>query len=157
MHLSFAPMWTTWAACARMACMDRQSTSRPSWRWTWWTCPPSGRGSSSVAVDAVNSVGGNSGAQALLKALGVAEAVELVNCDARRASSPHNPEPLPAHLTDLSDSGGEAGQSRRRHLAVDPDVDRLAMVCEDGSLLRRGIHAGGLRGPRAGPAAPATR
>ena len=44
----------------------------------------------------------------------------------------HNPEPLPKHLTDLSgvirDQGLDLG------IAVDPDVDRLALVCEDGSM-----------------------
>lgn len=80
-----------------------------------------------VAVDAVNSVGGVA-VPKLLKALGVAEVVE-VNCtpDGQFA---HNPEPLPAHLTDLS----EAVVKHRADLgiSVDPDVDRLALVCEDG-------------------------
>jgi phosphomannomutase len=45
---------------------------------------------------------------------------------------PHNPEPLPEHLTDLSDKIKETGADLG--ITVDPDVDRLAMVCEDGSM-----------------------
>ncbi len=47
---------------------------------------------------------------------------------------PHNPEPLPEHLTDLCAKVKET----KAHLGicVDPDVDRLALVCEDGSLFR---------------------
>jgi phosphomannomutase len=82
-----------------------------------------------VAVDAVNSVGGEA-VPALLSALGVVQVVE-VNCvpDGRFA---HNPEPLPQHLTELSD----AVVRHQCHLgiSVDPDVDRLALVCEDGSF-----------------------
>ncbi|HRO99041.1 MAG TPA: phosphoglucosamine mutase [Flavobacteriales bacterium] len=82
-----------------------------------------------VAVDAVNSVGGRA-VPALLTALGVMEVVE-VNCipDGRFA---HNPEPLPEHLGDLC----KAVTRHKAHLgiSVDPDVDRLAIVCEDGSM-----------------------
>lgn len=82
-----------------------------------------------VAVDAVNSVGGRA-VPALLTALGVMEVVE-VNCipDGRFA---HNPEPLPEHLGDLCKSVTR----HKAHLgiSVDPDVDRLAIVCEDGSM-----------------------
>lgn len=82
-----------------------------------------------VVVDAVNSVGGVA-VPALLKALGVAEVVELY-CEPN-GHFPHNPEPLPEHLADLSalvrSSKADLG------IAVDPDVDRLALVCEDGSL-----------------------
>ncbi len=82
-----------------------------------------------VAVDAVNSVGGRA-VPALLTALGVMEVVE-VNCipDGRFA---HNPEPLPEHLDDLC----KAVTRHKAHLgiSVDPDVDRLAIVCEDGSM-----------------------
>ncbi|MDX9751564.1 MAG: phosphoglucosamine mutase [Flavobacteriales bacterium] len=81
-----------------------------------------------VVVDAVNSVGGLC-VPALLEALGV-ETIKL-HCtpDGR---FPHDPEPLPAHLTDLT----RAVVEHKAHLgiAVDPDVDRLALVCEDGSL-----------------------
>ena len=45
---------------------------------------------------------------------------------------PHNPEPLPEHLTDLSNKITEVGADVG--FTVDPDVDRLAMVCEDGSM-----------------------
>jgi phosphomannomutase len=45
---------------------------------------------------------------------------------------PHNPEPLPEHLTDLSQEIKEKGADVG--FTVDPDVDRLAMVCEDGSM-----------------------
>jgi len=45
---------------------------------------------------------------------------------------PHNPEPLPEHLTDLSDKIKELGSDMG--ITVDPDVDRLALVCEDGSM-----------------------
>jgi phosphomannomutase len=82
-----------------------------------------------VAVDAVNSVGGIA-VPKLLKALGVAQVV-AVNCtpDGQFA---HNPEPLPAHLTDLSDAVLKQGADLG--ISVDPDVDRLALVCEDGSF-----------------------
>jgi phosphomannomutase len=45
---------------------------------------------------------------------------------------PHNPEPLPAHLIDLSNKIIEVGADLG--ITVDPDVDRLAFVCEDGSM-----------------------
>lgn len=82
-----------------------------------------------VAVDAVNSVGGTV-VPRLLKALGVAEVVEL-HCTPN-GEFPHNPEPLPEHLKDLCATVAQ----HKAHLgiAVDPDVDRLALVCEDGSL-----------------------
>ena len=81
-----------------------------------------------VAVDAVNSTGGIS-VIPLLKALGVTDIKELY-CEPT-GYFPHNPEPLPEHLTELADvmkSGYEVG------ITVDPDVDRLAFVCEDGSM-----------------------
>jgi phosphomannomutase len=82
-----------------------------------------------VVVDAVNSTGGIF-IPALLRKLGVTEIVELY-CDPT-GHFPHNPEPLPEHLTDLSDKIKEV----KAHVGftVDPDVDRLAMVCEDGSM-----------------------
>ena len=82
-----------------------------------------------VVVDAVNSVGGTVVPE-LLKALGVAETVELY-CDPT-GEFPHNPEPLPEHLKDLCDT--VVKHKADVGFAVDPDVDRLAMVCEDGSL-----------------------
>jgi phosphomannomutase len=82
-----------------------------------------------VVVDAVNSVGGTV-IPALLKALGVAETVELY-CDPS-GNFPHNPEPLPEHLKDLCATVMK--HKADLGIAIDPDVDRLALVCEDGSL-----------------------
>ncbi len=83
----------------------------------------------SVAVDAVNSVGGVVIPQ-LLRALGVERIVEL-NCEANGRFA-HKPEPIPENLTDISrvvrDSGCDVG------FVVDPDVDRLAIVMEDGEM-----------------------
>jgi len=83
----------------------------------------------SVVVDAVNSTGGTF-VPAMLEALGVKN-ITKIYCDPT-GEFPHNPEPLPEHLTDLSDkiksSGADVG------ITVDPDVDRLALVCEDGSM-----------------------
>jgi len=82
-----------------------------------------------VAVDAVSSVGGIA-IPALLKALGIKNVIELY-CEPT-GLFPHNPEPLPEHLTDISrvvkEKGADVG------FVVDPDVDRLAIVCEDGSM-----------------------
>jgi phosphomannomutase len=82
-----------------------------------------------VVVDAVNSTGGTF-VPALLRALGVVEIEELY-CEPT-GHFPHNPEPLPEHLTELS----SLVQTKGAHLGitVDPDVDRLALVCEDGSM-----------------------
>lgn len=81
-----------------------------------------------VAVDAVNSVGGIV-IPRLLRELGC-EVVEL-NCDPTGEFA-HNPEPLPANLTAISElirrEGADLG------VVVDPDVDRLAFVSEDGSM-----------------------
>jgi phosphomannomutase len=82
-----------------------------------------------VVVDAVNSSGGIF-VPALLKALGVTQITELY-CDPT-GHFPHNPEPLPAHLIDLSNKIIEVGADLG--ITVDPDVDRLAFVCEDGSM-----------------------
>lgn len=82
-----------------------------------------------IVVDAVNSSGGIF-VPALLKALGVTQVTEMY-CEPT-GHFPHNPEPLPEHLTDLSakikETGAQVG------ITVDPDVDRLALVCEDGSM-----------------------
>ena len=83
----------------------------------------------SVVVDAVNSTGGIF-VPAMLRALGVNQITELY-CDPT-GDFPHNPEPLPEHLTDLSDKIKETGAALG--ITVDPDVDRLAFVCEDGSM-----------------------
>ncbi|MFN5417386.1 MAG: phosphoglucosamine mutase [Flavobacteriia bacterium] len=82
-----------------------------------------------VVVDAVNSTGGIF-VPALLRALGVTQITELY-CEPT-GHFPHNPEPLPEHLTDLSDKIKEVGADVG--ITVDPDVDRLALVCEDGSM-----------------------
>ena len=82
-----------------------------------------------IVVDAVNSTGGIF-VPALLKALGVENVIEMY-CEPT-GHFPHNPEPLPEHLTDLSDKIKET--NAHLGITVDPDVDRLAMVCEDGSM-----------------------
>lgn len=83
----------------------------------------------SVVVDAVNSTGGIF-IPKLLEALGVTKITELY-CEPT-GHFPHNPEPLPEHLTELStsviDNKADFG------ISIDPDVDRLALVCEDGSM-----------------------
>ena len=83
----------------------------------------------SVVVDAVNSTGGIF-VPAMLEALGVTK-IEKLYCDPT-GHFPHNPEPLPEHLTDLSDKIKELGSDIG--ITVDPDVDRLALVCEDGTM-----------------------
>ncbi len=82
-----------------------------------------------IVVDAVNSTGGIF-VPALLKALGVENVIEMY-CEPT-GHFPHNPEPLPEHLSDLSDKIKET--NAHLGITVDPDVDRLAMVCEDGSM-----------------------
>jgi len=81
-----------------------------------------------VVVDAVNSTGGII-IPSLLEKLGV-ECIKLY-CEPN-GLFPHNPEPLPEHLQDISkkvvDNGADFG------IVVDPDVDRLAIVNEDGSM-----------------------
>ena len=81
-----------------------------------------------VVVDAVNSVGGIA-IPRLLAALGV-HIIEL-NC-IPNGQFPHNPEPLPEHLTDIARMVPE--KDADLGIVVDPDVDRLALVCEDGSF-----------------------
>ncbi len=83
----------------------------------------------SVVVDAVNSTGGIF-VPALLEALGVKKITRLY-CEPT-GQFPHNPEPLPEHLTDLAEKIKEVNADLG--ITVDPDVDRLAMVCEDGSM-----------------------
>ncbi len=82
-----------------------------------------------VAVDAVNSVGGIV-IPALLRALGVKKVLELY-CEPT-GLFPHNPEPLPEHLGDISRVVKEHGADLG--FVVDPDVDRLAIICEDGAM-----------------------
>lgn len=81
-----------------------------------------------VVLDAVNSVGGVA-VPMLLEALGV-EVVKLY-CDPT-GHFPHNPEPLPEHLQDICSLVKKEGADLG--ICVDPDVDRLALVCEDGTL-----------------------
>ena len=82
-----------------------------------------------IAVDAVNSSGGIV-IPKLLKALGVETIYELF-CEPT-GNFPHNPEPLPENLTEISKTVVE--KKADLGIVVDPDVDRLAMVCEDGSM-----------------------
>ena len=82
-----------------------------------------------VAVDAVNSVGGVIIPQ-LLKALGVKNIVEL-NCEATGKFA-HTPEPLPENLTQISELMSQGGIDVG--FVVDPDVDRLAIVMENGEM-----------------------
>jgi len=82
-----------------------------------------------VAVDAVNSTGGIA-IPAMLRALGVNNIIEI-NCEPTGHFA-HNPEPLPEHLRESANiiANGDADLG----FVVDPDVDRLAMINEDGSL-----------------------
>lgn len=82
-----------------------------------------------IAVDAVNSVGGIA-LPKLLRELGVEHVVEI-NCEPTGQFA-HNPEPLAEHLAEtceiIQKSSVHAG------FVTDPDVDRLAIICEDGTL-----------------------
>lgn len=80
-----------------------------------------------IAVDAVNSTGGII-IPILLEAMGCE--VVKVHCDPT-GDFAHNPEPLPDHLTDLC--AAVVAQGCDLGISVDPDVDRLAFVSEDGS------------------------
>lgn len=80
-----------------------------------------------VAIDCVNSVGGIAIPE-LLYALGVKEIFKL-HC-APHGNFSHNPEPLPQHLTELSSL--TRSSKATVGFAVDPDVDRLAIYCENG-------------------------
>ena len=79
-----------------------------------------------VALDAVNSVGGIIMPR-LLERLGV-ECV-CVNCEPTGQFA-HNPEPLPSNLVELSEA--VVSSNADFGISVDPDVDRLALICEDG-------------------------
>ena len=82
-----------------------------------------------VAIDTVNSTGGIA-LPPLLKALGVDNIIELYT--EPTGEFPHNPEPLPEHLTEISkvikENGADVG------FVVDPDVDRLAIIMENGEM-----------------------
>ena len=82
-----------------------------------------------VAVDAVNSVGGPA-IPAMLRALGVKHIMEL-NTEPTGHFA-HNPEPIPQNLTEISNlmKEGKADVA----FVVDPDVDRLAIICENGEM-----------------------
>jgi phosphomannomutase len=80
-----------------------------------------------ICIDAVNSTGGIA-VPMLLEALGVAE-IKKINCEPTGVFA-HNPEPLPENLREIS------GELRKGNfdlgIVVDPDVDRLAFINEDG-------------------------
>ncbi|HEX7367739.1 MAG TPA: phosphoglucosamine mutase [Pelobium sp.] len=82
-----------------------------------------------IAIDCVNSSGGIF-IPALLKALGV-ETIYEIFCEPN-GHFPHNPEPLPEHLTEISNS--VIKNKADLGIVVDPDVDRLCFVNEDGSM-----------------------
>lgn len=83
----------------------------------------------SVIVDGINS-SGSVAVPMLLKALGVKE-VKLLNADPS-GNFAHNPEPLPEHLTEISREM-EKGDFDLG-IVIDPDVDRLAFICENGEF-----------------------
>lgn len=83
----------------------------------------------SVAIDTVNSVGGII-LPKLFDALGVTKVTGL-NLEANGHFA-HNPEPIPQNLTGISDAMAKGGVDVG--FVVDPDVDRLAIVCEDGQM-----------------------
>jgi phosphomannomutase len=83
----------------------------------------------SVVIDAVNSTGGIV-IPKLLKALKCKEITEIY-CTPN-GEFPHNPEPLAEHLVDLSNKVKE--KNADLGIVVDPDVDRLAFVCENGEV-----------------------
>ena len=82
-----------------------------------------------IVLDAVNSTGAIA-VPALLRALGVKD-FTVINGEVNGKFA-HNPEPLPEHLTELS--AEVVKQNASLGIAVDPDVDRLCFVCEDGSM-----------------------
>lgn len=82
-----------------------------------------------IAIDAVNSVGGIA-VPALLNALGV-ETIKEINCEPTGHFA-HNPEPLPEHLGQIA---SEVKSSKcDLGIVVDPDVDRLALICDDAEM-----------------------
>ncbi len=82
-----------------------------------------------IVVDAINSTGAIA-VPAMLKALGV-EDIVVINAEVSGRFA-HNPEPLPDHLKELSREVVQ--QKASLGIAVDPDVDRLCFVCEDGTM-----------------------
>ncbi len=84
-----------------------------------------------IVVDAINSTGAVF-VPALLEALGVApENITVINSEVTGKFA-HNPEPLPENLAELGAAVKKSGADLG--IAVDPDVDRLCFVCEDGSM-----------------------
>lgn len=84
-----------------------------------------------IVVDAINSTGAIF-VPALLKKLGIPEEnIILLNGEVN-GKFVHNPEPLPQHLTQLS--AEVVLQKADLGISVDPDVDRLVLICEDGSM-----------------------
>jgi phosphomannomutase len=83
----------------------------------------------SVVVDGINSVGGVA-IPALLKILGVQRVIVLNSTP--DGNFAHNPEPLDEHLSQIKQSVVE--NKADLGIVVDPDVDRLAFICEDGSM-----------------------
>lgn len=82
-----------------------------------------------IVVDCVNSTGGIA-VPKLLRALGVEHVNELYT--EPNGLFPHNPEPLPENLSELSRTVKKVNADLG--ICVDPDVDRLALVCEDGEM-----------------------
>jgi phosphomannomutase len=83
-----------------------------------------------IVVDAVNSTGGIA-VPMLLEALGVSSKnIKKLNCEPT-GNFAHNPEPLPEHLREISKELNDG--SYNLGIVVDPDVDRLALMCEDGT------------------------
>ncbi len=82
-----------------------------------------------VAIDCVNSSGGIA-IPKLLRALGVENILELYT--EPTGLFPHNPEPLPENLTELANTVKKYNADLG--ICVDPDVDRLALVCDDGNM-----------------------
>lgn len=83
----------------------------------------------SVVIDAVNSTGGIA-IPALLNALGVNN-IHQINCEPNGIFS-HNPEPLPENLQEIS--AEVKNKKANMGIVVDPDVDRLAFISEDGTM-----------------------
>jgi len=81
----------------------------------------------SVVIDAINSTGGIA-VPMLLEALGIKN-IKCINCEPTGHFA-HNPEPIPIHLTEISNELSKGDYDLG--IVVDPDVDRLAFICEDG-------------------------
>jgi phosphomannomutase len=84
-----------------------------------------------IVVDAINSSGAVF-VPLLLKKLGIQEQNIIVLNAEVNGKFAHNPEPLPQHLTQLS--AAVISNKADLGISVDPDVDRLVLVCEDGSM-----------------------